>query len=109
MSPSRAAQLFYTASLVDVETLVEWGLVNEVVSAERLMQRAMEIAREIRERSPEVVRHVKSLTGVASRPAGRQARIRAELERFETHIGGADLAQGPRCLPDEAAAEILGT
>jgi acyl-CoA synthetase (AMP-forming)/AMP-acid ligase II/enoyl-CoA hydratase/carnithine racemase len=94
LSPSHAAQLFYTASLQKVETLVEWGLVNEVVPGERLMQRALEIAREIRKRSPEVVRHIKSLTGHASRPAGREARIRAELERFESHIGGADLEKG---------------
>ena len=53
IGPSRAAQLFYTASLVDAETLKDWGLVNEVVPRERLMERAMEIAREICQRSPE--------------------------------------------------------
>ena len=59
------------------------------------MERAMEIAREICRRSPEAIRHIKALT----RPAGlmtstRAARIRAELERFEEHMSGADLAEG---------------
>ena len=94
-SPSRAAQLFYTASLVDAETLAEWGLVNEVVPKERLMQRAMEIAREICERSPEVIRHIKSLTRpFGSRAAARRAGYARNSERFESHIGGADLAKG---------------
>jgi enoyl-CoA hydratase/carnithine racemase len=61
IDPSRAAQLFYTASLVDAETLKDWGLVNEVVPREQLMERAMQIAREICRRSPEAIRHIKAL------------------------------------------------
>jgi enoyl-CoA hydratase/carnithine racemase len=52
MSPSHAAQLFYTAALIDAETLAHWGVVNEVLPGDRLMERAMEIAREISQRSP---------------------------------------------------------
>jgi acyl-CoA synthetase (AMP-forming)/AMP-acid ligase II/enoyl-CoA hydratase/carnithine racemase len=94
IDPSRAAQLFYTASLVDAETLKEWGLVNEVVPRERLMERAMQIARDICQRSPEAIRHIKALTRRADPSATRAARIRAELERFEKHIRGVDLAKG---------------
>lgn len=92
--PSCAAQLFYTASLVDAVTLMRWGLVNEVVPAERLAPRAMEIAREITRQSPEVLRHVKVLTGSGTRGPERQARLRAELERFALHVEGSDLRQG---------------
>ncbi len=94
VSPSRAAQLFYTALLFDAETLMEWGLVNEVVPAERLMERAMEIARVISQRSPEAVRHIKALLGGACRAAPRVDRLRAELERFGRHVDGGDLAKG---------------
>jgi len=94
LSPSHAAQLFYTAGLVDAETLRDWGLVNEVVPANRLMERALEIARDIGRCSPEAVRHIKVLTGPTARPAGRQERIRAELERFAMHVDGSDLATG---------------
>jgi acyl-CoA synthetase (AMP-forming)/AMP-acid ligase II/enoyl-CoA hydratase/carnithine racemase len=93
ISPSRAAQLFYTASLLEAETLLGWGLVNEVVPSDRLMASTMDLARAIVASSPEVLRHIKSLTAGA-RSADRQARIRAELERFERHIHGADLAKG---------------
>ncbi|MDP3897942.1 MAG: enoyl-CoA hydratase-related protein, partial [Mesorhizobium sp.] len=94
LSPSRAAQLFYTASLVDARTLAEWGLVNEMVEKERLMERAMEIARAICLCSPEVLRHIKALTGRSARDPGRASRLRAELEHFQTHTGGRDLAEG---------------
>ena len=89
----RAARLFYTAELLDAATLAEWGLVDEVVPKDRLMQRARELARAIAAASPEVVRQVKALTRPSS-DAARQARIRAELERFRLHIEGADLAEG---------------
>lgn len=94
LSPSHAAQLFYTAALIDVQTLADWGLVNEIVCGDRLAERALEIAREIAERSPEAVRHVKVLAGRSARPAERQDRIRAELERFALHVEGQDLAKG---------------
>lgn len=93
VSPGRAAQLFYTGRLVDVETLAAWGLVDEVVPGDvGLMTRAVELAREIAQRSPEANRHVKALTRPGS--PERAARIRAELERFSIHVDGNDLARG---------------
>lgn len=94
IGPSRAAQLFYTASLIDAQTAAAWGLANEVVPPANLMQRAMELAREICRSSPQVHRHIKILTGRTAHPAERPARIRAELERFEQHLRGSDLARG---------------
>jgi enoyl-CoA hydratase/carnithine racemase len=91
---SRAAQLFYTASLVDAEVLRDWGLVNEVVPADRLMSRASELARQICSRSPEANRHIKALTTRIAHSDTRARRIRAELEHFAEHIRGVDLAKG---------------
>ena len=94
ISHSRASDLFYTARLVEAETLRDWGLVNEVVPPEQLMARALEIARNISHRSPEAVAHIKFLTGSRSRSPDRQGRIAAELERFALHVEGKDLARG---------------
>jgi enoyl-CoA hydratase/carnithine racemase len=105
IGPSRAAQLFYTASLLDAETLREWGLVNEVVSRDRLMDRAQELAREICQRSPEVNRHTKALTR-ARHPELRAKRIRAELERFAEHLVGADLAEGLAAFREKRQPEF---
>ncbi len=91
ISPSHAAQLFYTAALVDARTLHAWGLVNEVLPGDQLMDRALALAREIARCSPEAVGHIKALTSPSPE---RQRRFDAELERFAEHIGGADLARG---------------
>jgi enoyl-CoA hydratase/carnithine racemase len=93
VSPGNAARLFYTAGTVDAGTAAAWGLVNEVAPADRLMERAMELAGEIAARSPEAVRRIKALTARGSDPA-RKARLRAEIESFAAHLSGADLAEG---------------
>lgn len=94
LSTSHAAQLFYTAASVDVQTLAAWGLVNEVVRAERLMARAEELAREIGANSPETIRHIKQLIGSRTGSTDRNLRLRAELEHFAAHICGNDLKKG---------------
>ena len=94
IGPGRAAQLFYTAALVDAARAEAWGLVNEVVAGARLMERANEIARQISLASPEAVRHLKQLTGRMARSEHRAGRIRAELDRFRAHLSGADLGRG---------------
>jgi len=94
IGPARAAHLFYTAALADVATLKDWGLINEFVPKDRLMDRAEELAREICRRSPEANRHIKALTTRVAHPEARARRIRAELERFGEHIRGSDLSKG---------------
>lgn len=105
LSPSHAAQLFYTAELVSAETLHDWGLVNEVVSSDQLMDRAMEIAREISKRSPEAVRHTKALIRPIIRSVERDSRIEAELERFAKHVDGSDLAKGLQAFRQKQDAQ----
>jgi enoyl-CoA hydratase/carnithine racemase len=58
------------------------------------MDRALEIAREICQRSPEANRHIKALTGRQERSRDRDSRLQAELEHFAVHLRGADLARG---------------
>jgi len=93
LSPSRAAQLFYTAGLVDAQTLCTWGVVNEVLPADRLMERALALAEEISRCSPEAVAHIKALMTTPS-TIDREQRFEAELERFAAHVAGRDLARG---------------
>ena len=94
ISPSNAARLFYSAELMPAEVLKAWGLIDEVVPPDRLMPRAMELARTIATASPEANRHIKALTAPATRYPGRAERMRAELDRFAEHLEGHDFAQG---------------
>jgi len=98
ISPSHAAQLFYTAAAFDAERFLAWGLVNEIVPGERLMDRARELAAEICQNSPEATRHIKALTGRQSRSPERAERLGLELTRWAEHVGGADVKEGLRAF-----------
>ncbi|WP_158243157.1 AMP-binding protein [Acidimangrovimonas sediminis] len=91
---ARAAQLFFTAGMIDARTACDWGLVNEVLPPDRLMPRAREIAAQIAACSPEVIGRIKRLTAPAAAAEPRALRLRAEIDEFTAHLGGADLAEG---------------
>ena len=90
---NRANQLFFSPDLVAVEELCAWGLINEVVPAELLMSRAKEIAAQFVRQSPEALAEIKrlALANVSHRAAEG---YRAEIEAYNHHVGGKDLAEG---------------
>jgi enoyl-CoA hydratase/carnithine racemase len=93
ISPSHAAHMLFSAAAQSAETLASWGLVNEVVPGDRLMDRAQEIAHDICRNSPAAVRAIKRLR--ASRnDFARQDRLRLEIEAWIEHVSSADLAEG---------------
>ena len=51
----RARQISFTAAPVPAASALKWGLVNEVVSEDQLLQRAMEIAEQICETNPKTL------------------------------------------------------
>lgn len=53
----RAAYTMYTSEAIDAETLLDWGVVNEVLPREKLLPRAWEIAEQIM-KSPRPVRRL---------------------------------------------------
>lgn len=59
LSWQRAMGMLLTGRDIDAATAASWGLVNEVVPADRLMERTMAIAREIAGNSPLAVRATK--------------------------------------------------
>ena len=58
---ARASELLYTGDTIDAETARLWGLVSEVVPADKLMQRAHDVARKISVQAPDVLRMTKQL------------------------------------------------
>lgn len=94
IGPLRAAQLLYTAGLVDATTARDWGLVNEVVAPDQLMERARKIAAEIAQCSPEVQREMKQLVAPHARQQDPATRLAAEIDRFAAYQNGHDLREG---------------
>ena len=61
VGPSRAAELSFTARVFDAAQALEYGLVLEVLAADRLMPRALELAGEIAGHSGPALRFCKRL------------------------------------------------
>jgi enoyl-CoA hydratase len=63
-----AAELLYTAQPIDARRALEMGLINEIVAAERLLDRALDTARQIARNAPLAVeatlRGVRQLEGM---------------------------------------------
>jgi enoyl-CoA hydratase/carnithine racemase len=62
----RAKHLMLTGQPIDGATAGAWGLASEVVPADRLMPRALELARRIAENAPTAVQAVKQLADAAA-------------------------------------------
>ena len=75
-----------TGGYVDAEQALAWGLVNEVVAGDALLDRAQALAREIAETDLETMRKVRGLIG-DSDAATYGSGLAREIEVFEGHIG----------------------
>jgi 2-(1,2-epoxy-1,2-dihydrophenyl)acetyl-CoA isomerase len=58
---ARAAELLFTADLIDAATAERWGLVNRIVPADRLLDEAMGLASRIAAQPPLALRGAKAL------------------------------------------------
>jgi len=58
---ARAKQMIFTGAQIGARTAESWGLVNEVCTAEELLPRATEVAREIANNAPISVQIAKQL------------------------------------------------
>ena len=93
IAANRALHMLYSAELFPAATLMEWGLVNEVVAGERLLARARQIADHYCRQSPQVLKHVKALAH-ASFETRIENGLRLELQAFQAHLQSRDLAEG---------------
>jgi acyl-CoA synthetase (AMP-forming)/AMP-acid ligase II/enoyl-CoA hydratase/carnithine racemase len=100
MHGAHAMHMLFSAELFPARQCMDWGLVNEVVPADRLLDRAQEIARQYSRQSPDVLRHMKALAR-AVHDGAIQAGLRAELTAFRHHLKSRDLTEGLRAFREK--------
>ncbi|HUL95387.1 MAG TPA: enoyl-CoA hydratase [Usitatibacter sp.] len=61
LSRKRAAEMLFTGEFIEAEQALDWGLVNRVAPAERLMETARELANNLRSKPREVLALGKAL------------------------------------------------
>jgi enoyl-CoA hydratase len=107
VGPARAAELLMTGRTVDAQHGLAIGLVNEVVPAAKLRERAKEVAREIAAAGPLAVSQVKQ-----SLHAPAQAELIAALEVEATaqamNYATKDLAEGVLAAKERRAPKFTG-
>jgi enoyl-CoA hydratase/carnithine racemase len=89
LSRKRAAEMLFTGEFIDAETALDWGLVNRVAPAERLLETAGELAANLKAKPREVLALGKALF----------------YRQLEMNIGGA-YADASRTIADNMSHEI---
>ncbi|QLC32728.1 enoyl-CoA hydratase/isomerase family protein [Halarchaeum sp. CBA1220] len=102
----RATELILTAERYSPEELAEYGFLNEVVEADRLEERAFELARDLAAGPPVAQRYTKRAirAGRESRDAG----LEVEAQAFGQLLNTEDLMEGITAFMGERDPEFEG-
>jgi enoyl-CoA hydratase/carnithine racemase len=97
---TRAKHLLFTGDLVPAQTFLEWGLVNEVVDDDQLVEATDRLASLLAEKSPESLRRMKRLIddGLAQ---PMDTALRLEILAAEVNLGSDDMAEGMRAIAED--------
>lgn len=93
IAANRVNYLLFSAALLTASTLEQWGLVNQVVADDRLIDAASDLANTLARHSPQGLQAIKQLLRRSLELDLRTA-VRAEIDAFETYACSADLAEG---------------
>ena len=108
MIPQRVMmELLLTGRPIDAARAYEIGLVNRVTPPERLMDTALELAREIAANAPLSVMAMRETVMLATE-MGRSAAQRAARHAFERAYRSADAQEGPAAFSEKRAPLWLG-
>lgn len=103
----RAAELLYTGRLVSGSEVAAWGLALEAVPADQVLDRSLELAREIAGSAPQVVRQLKrSLLTVHDRSLEEQLDVEAANQA--ENYGTDDVVEGIQAVRDRRQPRFEG-
>ncbi|MFQ6045814.1 MAG: enoyl-CoA hydratase/isomerase family protein [Gemmatimonadales bacterium] len=102
-----AFKLLYTGEMVDANEALRLGLVEEVVPHEKLMDRAVELAVTIAEKSPVALRFIKEGLRASTRMPLDEG-VRLETALFGLAFSSEDKEEGVQAFLDKRKAEFTG-
>jgi enoyl-CoA hydratase/carnithine racemase len=98
--PCRALELALTGRTISASEALALGLVNDVVPAERVLPRAMELAEEIAANAPIAVQESRAVMHASLRRTEEDAWLRADLA-WQRVLRSRDAAEGPRAFAEK--------
>jgi enoyl-CoA hydratase/carnithine racemase len=105
IGPGRAKQMIFSGARVDATTAERWGLVNEVVSREQLLDRALALAAEIAGNAPVAVQLAKQMIDGGS---GLGANLALESMAGALSASTADGREGVAAFREKRPARYTG-
>ncbi|MCL4169035.1 UNVERIFIED_CONTAM: hypothetical protein GTU68_058875 [Idotea baltica] len=102
----RAMEMIMTASMINADKALAYGLVNHVVSQEELLDYSLEIAEKIANNSPVAIAHAIKVVN-----AGFKTNVNgynSEIEAFGDCFGTADFEEGTTAFLEKRQADFPG-
>lgn len=103
----KAMELILSGEIINAETALQIGLVNQVVPADQLQTKTMEIANRIAEKSPIALRLAKEAVRLASR-SNLDEGLRREVDLFALCFSSEDKDEGVKAFLEKRKAEFKG-
>ena len=103
----KSMELILTGKMVGADEAAAIGLVNEVVEPEALMDRAMDVANAIAEKSPVALQAAKEAVKTAARANLREGLDR-EIDLFALCFASEDKEEGVRAFLEKRKPEFKG-
>ncbi len=96
----RARHLILTGDMIDAKTALEWGLINQVVTPEHLLDTARKLAEKIAGKSSLAVRQAKAAL-VAAATMTEDAGLKYEQQAFGVTFSSADRVEGTKAFVEK--------
>jgi len=103
----RARQLILTGDPIDAKTALEWGLINQVVAPENLLNTARQLAEKIAAKSSLTVRQAKAAL-IAAATMTEDAGLKYEQQAFGVAFSSADRVEGTRAFIEKREPKWQG-
>lgn len=108
VTPARAAEMLLTGDRFDAATALDWGLVNRVVPADKVLATARELAARIARNAPLALRGVKQVMQRSSGLTLPEA-FGVEDEVIKPILRSKDAREGSKAFMEKRAPRFTGT